>query len=205
MTPEFSLTIGPATTVEYVLHAHPEQKLLYFKSTDIKDRYMLLDVFDAHRVFSADLRFTTFYDNGEDDQSWAGSFYEVRYVTLNKDEQKVFTALLNNWKNLEMRPKGLMRTLVGFKPKHTFEYIIINVWENEEDFTSWFDAKDNSLRQFTYEGGPGSLVRTYDHLTKSEIEKGAHAIIVSHKKQERAAYEQAADLDWNKSWNKGWD
>ncbi|KRN89640.1 hypothetical protein [Ligilactobacillus ceti] len=204
MLSRFSLTIGPASTVKYINDTHPDQKLLYFKSEDNPGRYLLLDVFDTHHVFASDLRFKTYYDNGRGTHAWDCPFFEFRYVTINKDEQIIFSSLLKRWENEENRPAGLKRTIVGFKRKRTFEYLMINAWESEEAFLAWNRDPENKMNQFTFSGGPGAFIKKYHQISKHDVQLETDATLTEDKFKQIHEEQKQEEEAWNKSWDKGW-
>lgn len=193
MIDKFSLTVGTPVSVKYVMDHYSDRKLLFFKNNQ-RDRYMIMDVSGGKQVLTSDLHFNTTYDNGGDSQAWDG-FFELRYVTLDKDAQKVFRALLRDWENPDSRPAGLKRTLVGQKKHPKFQFLMVNVWDSVGSFLAWdsLPEEKNKFKQFEYNGGPGAIVKQYSQFTKEEMKVEI---------EERMAEEKDKDLeDWNKDFD----
>ena len=84
MLDRISLTVGAPMAIKYVMDEYPERRMLYFKNVE-RERYMLMDITGGKQVLlSSDLQFDLLYDNEADTDIWDG-FFELRYVTLDKD------------------------------------------------------------------------------------------------------------------------
>lgn len=192
MLDRISLTVGAPMAIKYVMDEYPERRMLYFKNAE-RERYMLMDITGGKQVLlSSDLQFNLLYDNEADTDIWDG-FFELRYVTLDKDEKKVFNSLLDEWRLPSTRPAGLLRTIVGQK-KHPRggEYLLITIWDTKGAYLAWRKqpVTQNRFLQFEYSGGPGALVKQYEQLTKDEIITEVNEILAEEKEKDQEEWQK---------------
>lgn len=86
---------------------------------------MLLDVSDEKTVFQSGLNYKVIQtlgrvELGEDD------ILELRYMTLDSDEQKVMQSIIDSWDDRNKRPLVLKAYVETRSLKQDYEFLLIN-------------------------------------------------------------------------------
>ena len=121
---------------------------------------MLLDVSDEKTVFQSGLNYKVIQtlgrvELGEDD------ILELRYMTLDSDEQKVMQSIIDSWDDRNKRPLGLKSYVETRSLKQDYEFLLIDSWEDEHDFLQWDNSEKNTLAQFGHAGNRSAVVNQY--------------------------------------------
>ncbi len=103
---------------------------------------MMLDVSDEKTVFQSGLYYKVIQTLGrveldEDD------ILELRYMTLDSDEQKVMQSIIDSWDDRNKRPLGLKSYVETRSLKQDYKFLLINSWEDEHDFLQWHNSENN--------------------------------------------------------------
>lgn len=159
---EINFTFGPKDVLEGLQEKYPKRNLVLFRSVTDRNRYMLFDYSGQENIFTAGLSYTL-VRKIEFEENWDG-FFEFRYLTLDNDEQKVFTAIMDKWEKKDRRPFGLNEVVVLRSENKNFEHVMINIWEDEADFLDWSNTQDNELKNFGHQGNKGALVTEYERI-----------------------------------------
>ena len=80
---------------------------------------------------------------------------------MDTEQQKIFNAHLDKWDDSFNRPVGLKSTLVGHDERKDYEFLMINIWEDQEDYVEWENESDNEFREFGHGGNAQALVAQY--------------------------------------------
>ena len=126
---------------------------------------MLLDVSDEKTVFQSGLNYKVIQtlgrvELGEDD------ILELRYMTLDSDEQKVMQSIIDSWDDRNKRPLGLKSYVETRSLKQDYEFLLINSWEDEHDFLRWHNSENNTMAQFGHAGNKSAVVNQYVSVWK---------------------------------------
>ena len=121
---------------------------------------MMLDVSDEKTVFQSGLYYKVIQTLGrveldEDD------ILELRYMTLDSDEQKVMQSIIDSWDDRNKRPLGLKSYVETRSLKQDYEFLLINSWEDEHDFLRWHNSENNTMAQFGHAGNKSAVVNQY--------------------------------------------
>lgn len=159
MAQEISLTFGPLEELKKIIANHPDRQFKLFLETDSNTEYMLLDYSGKETIFHSGLNYTI--EGVVGNQADAAGYVECRYVTLNEDEQKVFKSIFKSWNSIDKRPTGLSSSIMAHSMKDDFEFLLINVWEDENTFMVWDNDQSNQMNQFGHDGNATPVVKTY--------------------------------------------
>lgn len=121
---------------------------------------MLLDVSDEKTVFQSGLNYKVIQtlgrvELGEDD------IFELHYMTLDSDEQRVMQSIIDSWDDMNKRPLGLKSYVETRSLKQNYEFLLINSWEDEHDFIQWHNSENNTPAQFGHDGNKSAVVNQY--------------------------------------------
>ena len=94
---EINIALGPEATINMLLEKYPERHFLKYKSLDDHRKFMLLDVSGEKTVFQSGLNYRFIQTLGEVELS-ENAILELRYMTLDSDEQKVMQSILGTMK-----------------------------------------------------------------------------------------------------------
>lgn len=158
---EINFALGPKDMLEMIAKRHAERNFLFYRSVSKHDEYLLVDVSGQKSVFESGLNYRVLTEI--EDTNWDG-LLELRYLTLDTDQQKVFSAVIDSWKNKAVRPLGLMSAKVLISLKKDFQFVLLNNWENEEDQLAWSHASNNQIAQFGHDGNKAAVVRLYERV-----------------------------------------
>ncbi|MGX5378141.1 hypothetical protein ACWCL1_07860 [Ligilactobacillus sp. LYQ135] len=154
-----SLTIGPKKGLEQIIDDNPDRQFKLFHSTGDKTEYMLLDCSGKKSIFHSDLDY--YIINEINPGEFPQDYLECRYLTLNKDEQKVFKSIFNSWKSPEKRPAGLDSSILLHALDDDFKFLLLNEWEDEDAFMVWDNDDQNQLCKFAHNSNETLVVKTY--------------------------------------------
>lgn len=157
---EIHYTFGPETTLREIQKKYSERQMILYRSVSTESRFMLLDVSGKESIFKGGLSYQVYQKFNFTTFNW-DALLEMRYLTLDNEEQKVFHSIVDSWDRKDARPFGLDSTIITKSEKHNFEYMMLNFWEGEEDFMDWDNATDNALAKFGHAGNKGALVTVY--------------------------------------------
>lgn len=95
---KIDISLGPEATLNALSEKYPERGFLKYRSADDHRKFMLLDVSDEKTVFQSGLNYKVIQtlgrvELGEDD------ILELRYMTLDSDEQKGMQSIIYSWKD----------------------------------------------------------------------------------------------------------
>lgn len=91
---EINIALGPEATINMLIEKYPERHFLKYKSLDDHRKFMLLDVSGEKTVFQSGLNYRFIQTFGEVELS-ENAILELRYMTLDSDEQKVMQSILD--------------------------------------------------------------------------------------------------------------
>lgn len=131
---------------------------------------MLLDVSDEKTVFQSGLNYKVIQtlgrvELGEDD------ILELRYMTLDSDKQKVMQSIIDSWDDRNKRPLGLKSYVETRSLKQDYEFLLINSWEDENDFHQWHNSENNTPAQFGHAGNKSAVVNQYVSAGKQHLNR----------------------------------
>lgn len=131
---------------------------------------MMLDVSDEKTVFQSGLYYKVIQTLGrveldEDD------ILELRYMTLDSDEQKVMQSIIDFWDDRNKRPLGLKSYVETRSLKQDYEFLLINSWEDEHDFLQWHNSENNTPAQFGHAGNKSAVVNQYVSAGKQHLNR----------------------------------
>ena len=124
-------------------------------------KFTLVDISSNPTIFQSQLEYQVLRTIGKSE--WQG-FLECRYLTLDTDHQKIFNAKLSAWDDPSKRPVGLKYSIVGRDEEKNFEYLMINIWENKDDYIAWKNEKENELKDFGHGGNKQPIVTEFTIL-----------------------------------------
>lgn len=157
---EINIALGPEATMNMLLEKYPERHFLKYRSADDHRKFMLLDVSGEKTVFQSGLDYKVIQTLGKVILG-ENDILELRYMTLDSDEQKVMQSILDSWDDREKRPLGLKSYVETRSVKQDYEFLLINSWEDEHDFLQWDNSEDNKLTQFGHAGNKSAVVNQY--------------------------------------------
>ena len=157
---KIDIALGPEATLNALSEKYPERGFLKYRSADDHRKFMLLDVSDEKTVFQSGLNYKVIQtlgrvELGEDD------ILELRYMTLDSDEQKVMQSIIDSWDDRNKRPLGLKSYVETRSLKQDYEFLLINSWEDEHDFLRWHNSENNTMAQFGHAGNKSAVVNQY--------------------------------------------
>ena len=160
MLTELSLTLGSKKTLLALKQQHADRDLLLFRSAFDQTKYLLADISGQKTVFNTGLEYKVikishFKDIRKDD------YFELRYLTLDEDEQTVFNSLMEGWHSEHTQPLGLLESVVLRSKNKSYEYLLINIWQHEHDFLAWNSSNKNELARFGHGGNKKPLISQY--------------------------------------------
>ena len=121
---------------------------------------MLLDVSDEKTVFQSGLNYKVIQtlervELGEDD------ILDLRYMTLDSDEQKVMQSIIDSWDDRNKRPLGLKSYVETCSLKQDYEFLLMNSWKDKHDFLQWHNSENSMPAQFGHAGNKSAVVNQY--------------------------------------------
>ena len=158
---EISLTIGPEEELRTIIKSNPDRQFKIFQSVEDETEFMLLDYSGKRTIFHSGLDYYT-CDAVNPTHTETG-YLECRYVTLNKDDQKVFKSIFNSWHDEAKRPAGLKSSVFVHAYKDDFEFLLIDLWESEDAFMGW-NVNSNEMNQFGHDGNKTSVIKVYKEI-----------------------------------------
>lgn len=158
MSEKLSLTFGPLKELQMIIADNPERGFKLFHSTNDNSEYMLMDCSGEKSIFHSGL---DYYLCGTVNPGNETGYLECRYVTLNEDEQKIFKSVFNSWNTEAKRPVGLISSTLVHSLKDDFEFLLINLWEDENAFMVWDNENGNIMNQFGHDGNATPVIKTY--------------------------------------------
>lgn len=160
---EINIALGPEATINMLIEKYPERHFLKYRSSDDHRKFMLLDVSGEKTVFQSGLNYHVIQTLGEVELA-ENDILELRYMTLDSDEQKVMQSILDSWDDEKKRPLGLKSYVELRSIKQDYEYLLINSWEDEHDFLQWDNSSNNQLTQFGHAGNKAAVVNQYQSV-----------------------------------------
>lgn len=155
-----SLTLGARKTLLELQNKYAQRKMYLFKSAVDHNKYLLADVSGEDSIFNAGLdyevvKFSHFKDIQKED------YFELRYLTLDNDEQKVFNSVMEGWHSEHTQPLGLAESVVLRSKYKSYEYLLVNIWQHEHDYMAWCNSQKNELINFGHGGNQKPIVAEY--------------------------------------------
>lgn len=161
MMKQISLTVGPEKQLRQLRADNADRKMVLAKSAVDPRKFTLVDISSNPTIFQSQLEYQVLRTIGKSE--WQG-FLECRYLTLDTDHQKIFNAKLSAWDDPSKRPVGLKYSIVGRDEEKNFEYLMINIWENKDDYIAWKNEKENELKDFGHGGNKQPIVTEFTIL-----------------------------------------
>lgn len=158
---EMSFALGPKNILEELVKRYSEREFLLYSSVVRSQDCLLVDISGKESVFETGLNYRIVNEIGPTD--WDG-LLELRYMTLDTDQQKVFNAVMASWNDPKARPLGLKSAKVLLSLKKSYQFLLLNVWEDEQDYLAWNHADDNKLAQFGHDGNKAPIDKIYTRL-----------------------------------------
>lgn len=157
---DVSLTLGARKTLVELQAKNSERKMYLFKSAVDHSKYLLADISGEKSIFNAGLdyevvKFSQFKDLQKED------YFELRYLTLDKDEQRVFNSVMEGWHSEHTQPLGLAESVVLRSKTKSYEYLLVNIWQHEHDYMAWSNSKNNELANFGHGGNQKPIIAEY--------------------------------------------
>ncbi|MCR1901792.1 antibiotic biosynthesis monooxygenase [Ligilactobacillus apodemi] len=156
---EINFALGPEKMLATISERYADRDFLLYKAIAKQNEYLLVDISDQSSVFETGLNYRVLKEIGTDD--WDG-LLELRYVTLDTDQQKVFNAVVDSWVNPAVRPTGLKTSKLLISLKKDFQFLLMNVWEDEADYLAWNDSPENKVAQFGHDGNQAPVDKLYN-------------------------------------------
>lgn len=152
--------MGSRKTLVQIKEQNKDRDLLLFRCADDHSKYLLADISGQPTIFNAGLEYqvnkmSRFKAVQKED------YFELRYLTLDEDEQKVFNSMMEGWHSEHTQPLGLVESLVLRSKSKSYEYLLINIWQHEHDFLAWNSSKNNELINFGHGGNKKPLISEY--------------------------------------------
>ena len=158
---EINFALGPEKMLTTLSDRYADRNFLLYRALANKDGYLLVDISGEPTVFESGLNYRVLKEIGE--TNW-DSLLELRYVTLDTDQQKVFNAVVDSWNNKATRPLGLKASKVLISLKKDFQFLLLNVWEDEQDYLAWNNSPENKLAQFGHDGNRAPVDKLYTRI-----------------------------------------
>ena len=130
----------------------------------------LLDVSDEKTVFQSGLNYKVIQtlervELGEDD------ILDLRYMTLDSDEQKVMQSIIDSWDDRNNRPLGLKSYVETCSLKQDYEFLLMNSWKDKHDFLQWHNSENSMPAQFGHAGNKSAVVNQYVSAGKQHLNR----------------------------------
>ncbi len=103
-------------------------------STSIHNDLQLLDVSGRPSAFANPLTYLIQFHKGK--LEWNG-FYRFSFITLSKEEIKVFDAKISQLTNANQLPIGLNDLFVLQPEKRPNERVLLTIWQLDSDYAIW--------------------------------------------------------------------
>ena len=165
MLKNLNLTFGPEKQLQEIIENNKDRQMVLLESVTDSEKFALLDISNEESIFHSQLDYRIYHTINL--KEWNG-FIEFRYVTLDTEQQKIFNAHLGKWDDPFNRPVGLKSTLVGHDERKDYEFLMINIWEDQEDYVEWENESDNEFRKFGHGGNAQALVAQYKLVRNKE-------------------------------------
>lgn len=165
MLKNLNLTFGPEKQLQEIIENNKDRQMVLLESVTDSEKFALLDISNEESIFHSQLDYRIYHTINL--KEWNG-FFEFRYVTLDTEQQKIFNAHLGKWDDPFNRPVGLKSTLVGHDERKDYEFLMINIWEDQEDYVEWENESDNEFREFGHGGNAKALVAQYKLVKNKE-------------------------------------
>ncbi|SEM34967.1 hypothetical protein SAMN05216431_101183 [Ligilactobacillus sp. WC1T17] len=163
---EVRLALGPEKTLDMICEKYPAKHFAKFQAAADHHKFLLVDASDEAAVFQSGLDYKvmrTFSFKDFEQCPWL----ELRYLTLDTDQQKVMQSILDSWDSDDVRPLGLKQFAFLQSEKHDYEFVLVNCWEDEHDFIKWDNSSDNKVAQFGHAGNRKALVTLYQAILRT--------------------------------------
>ena len=128
---KIDIALGPEATLNALSEKYPERGFLKYRSADDHRKFMLLDVSDEKTVFQSGLNY------------------------------KVMQSIIDSRDDRNKRPLGLKSYVETRSLKQDYEFLLINSWEDENDFHQWHNSENNTPAQFGHAGNKSAVVNQY--------------------------------------------